>query len=585
MNKAVLILSGALAIFSGIGSYFTLPVVPYVITAGVILIGLYMAWRGKNYGWVLYLLALSLIWQTSMLGIHIVGVDIHTEYYNVKTIIENGWDYSWATNGNTSIVLAWLSPALDKIGISVVWQFKLLYPALCALAPVIMYHAFKRMFGNKRAFLAGLFFAITPMFTMEVVSMVKSQVAYFALALFVYYLVRADIKLLIRVSGIVLAATLAILAHYSVGTIVLALSLAICVLSILVLIPFFRKQVGSKIPFKIIAIVFVVVSGVFLTWYSIVGGGTVVSTLKETAVNIKNVTVEVAKDDSGNVTNPDSTYLDEYLEYTSPVDHSSYLDMQSPLIRTALALDWNEVSGWGKAFRVVQYLTQIAIILGIISIFRRRKKLPAEYIILVMSGFVILLACVFIPFFTTTLSVTRFYAATLFFLAPLLVLGLSDLFPKRLIKLARWFPAIVILIYFLFTSGAVFELSKSTTTDKLDTPYSMAMSWNRLGLIGVYTANDIKACEWLTSQTDVTIPIYSDYLGACILMESKASERFVGTEPIIKYYLFLTEWNNYSKTMVNGSFGGARTWYQIPQISEAQIIYRAGNAIVLEIDK
>jgi len=157
MNKIVLILSSVLAIFSGIGSYFTLPAVPYVVTAGVILISLYMVWRGKNYGWVLYLLALSLIWQTSMLGIHIVGVDIHTEYYNVKTIIENGWDYSWATNGNTSIVLAWLSPALDKIGIPVVWQFKLLYPALCALAPVIIYHAFKRMFGNKRAFLSGLF--------------------------------------------------------------------------------------------------------------------------------------------------------------------------------------------------------------------------------------------------------------------------------------------------------------------------------------------------------------------------------------------------------------------------------------------
>jgi uncharacterized membrane protein len=453
MNKIVLILSSVLAIFSGIGSYFTLPAVPYVVTAGVILISLYMVWRGKNYGWVLYLLALSLIWQTSMLGIHIVGVDIHTEYYNVKTIIENGWDYSWATNGNTSIVLAWLSPALDKIGIPVIWQFKLLYPALCALAPVIIYHAFKRMFGNKRAFLSGIFFAITPMFTMEVVSMVKSQVAYFALALFVYYLVRADIKLRFRVSGIVCAAVVAIMAHYSVGTIVLALSLAICVISVLVLIPFFGKQVGSKIPFKAIVIIFVVVSGVFFAWYSMVGGGTVVNTLKETAVNIKNVTVEVVQDSSGNVTNPDNTYLDEYLEYTSPVSHSSYLDMQSPLIRTALALDWNEVSGWGKAFRIVQYLTQVGIILGIISIFRRRKKLPAEYIILVMSGFVILLACVFIPFFTTTLSVTRFYAATLFFLAPLLALGLSDLFPKRLIKLARWFPAIVIIVYFLFTSG------------------------------------------------------------------------------------------------------------------------------------
>jgi hypothetical protein len=110
----------------------------------------------------------------------------------------------------------------------------------------------------------------------------------------------------------------------------------------------------------------------------------------------------------------------------------------------------------------------------------------------------------------------------------------------------------------------------------------MAMSWDRLGLIGVYTANDIKAYEWLTFQTDITMPIYSDYLGACLILENKGRERYTAAEPTGKHYLFLTEWNNCSKTLVSGTFGGARSSYPLPQYNESEIVYRTGNAVIIE---
>ena len=110
----------------------------------------------------------------------------------------------------------------------------------------------------------------------------------------------------------------------------------------------------------------------------------------------------------------------------------------------------------------------------------------------------------------------------------------------------------------------------------------MAMSWDRLGLIGVYTSNDIKACEWVTTKTDADILIYTDYLGACIMMEYIGYDRYAPVEPKEKHYIFLTEWNNYSKTMISGTFGGARSPYPLPDYNESEIVYRAGNAVIIE---
>ena len=40
----------------------------------------------------------------------------------------------------------------------------------------------------------------------------------------------------------------------------------------------------------------------------------------------------------------------------------------------------------------------------------------------------------------------------------------------------KWILSGILIVYFVFTSGLVFELTKSESTDKLETPYSSRLS-------------------------------------------------------------------------------------------------------------
>ena len=64
-------------------------------------------------------------------------------------------------------------------------------------------------------------------------------------------------------------------------------------------------------------------------------------------------------------------------------------------------------------------------------------------------------------------------------------------------KKASIIVCILLLAYFIFTSGLVFEVTASDTMDRVDMPYSIAMSGERTGAIGIYNEDDIACAEWL----------------------------------------------------------------------------------------
>jgi uncharacterized membrane protein len=155
--KTAIISMSALALVVGFGSYHQSAVVPYavigVVCAVVVLVALGKI-KPRSYPIYIYGLSLALLWQMSMLGSYIVGADIHSEYFVVNRAIAEGWDLGYVHIYNTSAVLGWLSPIIAKVGIPVLWQFKALYPALFAGVPVILFFAYRRMIGEKRAFWA-----------------------------------------------------------------------------------------------------------------------------------------------------------------------------------------------------------------------------------------------------------------------------------------------------------------------------------------------------------------------------------------------------------------------------------------------
>ena len=220
-------------------------------------------------------------------------------------------------------------------------------------------------------------------------------------------------------------------------------------------------------------------------------------------------------------------------EFFNPVARES-------LVGTATGADFAAVSTLGRGFRIFQYITQIFIIIGFIRLLLKPwgLKFRAEYVALTMVSALILFLCIVLPYLSGHLEVERLYHFSLFLLSPLCVLGgeaiwqsSSRLFKASLsrLKFKGWlassfnfsrpspnylkFLALGVLIpYFLFNTGFIFEVARCELYNVVDTPSSAALSSYRVDM-KVCNYREHAAMEWLPGVVGETLPIYADAYG------------------------------------------------------------------------
>ena len=455
MRKAF-IFTILLAVLTGVGSVNLVIAVPYIVIAAVVTITVLVALDKVNekcYPIYVYSLALALLWQTSMLSSYIVGADIHGELFTASKAIAGGWDFGWTYVNNTSLVLGGLTPLLAELGIDPVWQFKALYPGLFALVPVILYYAYRRMMNEKKAYFAALFFMIVPVFFVEIAGIVKSMVAEVFLALMILLMV-SSLKDWQRALGIGVTAVLVVVCHYTVGI----LTIMYLVGSFVVLLVGIKWLRGRRIALAYYGVAIVVILTSSYLWFSTVGDSAMLKYVErigrtEVVVADRLITEAItvtdeASDTSKSVTpksvTPKSETSKSATPETSPPKSmtpkpetsepslpksESYLYKQEPLIRVAIGLDFADVPIEGKAFRILQYLTQFLIVVGFFYLILRRRSYSfvPEFVACMIPCFGLLGMCLFFPAFSSLINATRFYQVCLFFLAPLLVVGAEQL--------------------------------------------------------------------------------------------------------------------------------------------------------------
>src|SRR4030043_1569545 len=172
------------------------------------------------------------------------------------------------------------------------------------------------------------------------------------------------------------------------------------------------------------------------------------------------------------------------------------------------------------------------------------------------------------------MGVTRIWQITLLLLAPLFIfegetiaLGIMKLFracSKRFVSLNGklnyrtlvWFPVVVILIpYFIFNTGIIFELSRSQTIYFINMPYSIALSSYRLDLNTVFTRQDLTAACFVCKEAGGDEPVYADHHSSklslnpidfpCNITEVPYNTKEIG----IPGYFFLRAWNIESEAL------------------------------------
>jgi uncharacterized membrane protein len=301
----------------------------------------------------------------------------------------------------------------------------------------------------------------------------------------------------------------------------------------------------------------------------------------------------------------DSTHSRYIAEVQPWVDSESigerYISSMSPLLKTAWGADFGTANAWGKVFRVFQYVTQLCIVVGCFCLVKDRKKYSAEYLSLCLSSILLLGVCMFVPKFADIINPTRFYHIALFLLAPVFIIGGIAIF--RNLKVLTM---CLIIPYFLFTSGFIFEVTQQTDIGRVNMPYAVSLSNYRIDMVGVFTSNDIIVADWIADN----IPdswVYADTHSYLLLSEKKIMTPYWSIAEALRTgifkggrYIFLSERNNEEKiiTLRPGEYedeyckvptSGMRVSHSYTDvgmdklITEGRIVYQQGDAFVLEV--
>jgi hypothetical protein len=145
------------------------------------------------------------------------------------------------------------------------------------------------------------------------------------------------------------------------------------------------------------------------------------------------------------------------------------------------------------------------------------------------------------------------------------------------------FYAILLLAYFIFTSGLVYEAMGSNITDRLVIPYNFALSGERTGLVGVYTQDDIKCAEWIVENN--ALPIAADANGRILMFGYTPWKLNVRDEEDIcnseTPFIFLTTWNTQHRKIVTVNLGeGLRGISPLPDMATWIEAFRSGQSVV-----
>jgi uncharacterized membrane protein len=250
---------------------------------------------------------------------------------------------------------------------------------------------------------------------------------------------------------------------------------------------------------------------------------------------------------------------------------------------------------WNAISRVFAYTTELLIGVGFIGLITKKVKIQfdREYFILIATAIAFLAGLIIVPGLAQTMNMTRYYHILLFFLAPLCILGaetISNYISPKREQLYTSFLIIIILIpYFLFQSGFVYEITGSDN-------FSLPLSKHRSSEIELYSKfgftpiMDVYGARWLsnntvTQRTEIYADVYASSTllgyGSPILNKMNALNNV--TTISINGVIFLNKLNGkYNKILGEKSLGKNDEWNTttILPLNNMNKVYSNGGSMI-----
>ncbi len=584
------------------------------------------------YPLVIAMIAVSFLLHVSLISLQLNGADMHVEYYFQNQVGLNGyWDFTIPHNYNTALSVVLLAPIYSLLlNMEVVWVFKIIYPLIFCLVPLVLFNIFRDQIGDKKAFLSTFFFMSMPMFVGMPMG-VRNYVAQLFFALVILLMIDRKLALNQRATLAIIFAISLIVSHYASGYIFLAFLLGGWAIVALIRSPAGRKVWGwltrksgglpqgldsqGAFPHKIMAVIIGICLVSALGWY----GGIAQGKALKTITRIGESQYSLLSEELPKVIQPSEP--GEPGKPGKPGEpgepRSKFLDptAREALIGTAVGLDFASASPLGKGFRVFLYLTELFIVVGFLWMVLRPKgfKFKPEYIALGIVAALILVACIVIPKFSAYLRVQRFYHISLFLLAPFCILGGEALWhvisklaksvsyrlkAKRVLASSphsgesslvylRFFTLAILIPFFLLNAGFFFEVTGSQQFAMNDSPSSVALSSYRLDM-AVFNQEEAEAVNYLAGIIDDDTLVGADRWGRLILIDQLGGQvaQFPDSGEVPdNVYIFLRSWNVDKQEILVVVHHGVQTVFKHVNLNEMpalldgrKLIYDNGGA-------
>jgi len=486
------------------GSNALLLVVYVTVGVSMLFIAVSEKFPKELYPLAIFVIALVMLFSTSLISSYISGWDITAEYYDAALVVGNGaWNWTRSDPYNSCLSVVMIPPILSILAkIDLVYVFKAVYSLLFALMPVGLYVVFKKLTDEKIAFLSAFFVISSFTFFIDLTQLARQEIAELFLALVLLLFVSNEIKgSLNRLLLLVFTFSL-VVSHYALGIIFIGLSSAtFCALYVIYYRRafYYRKALRSdrragkinhsKRPDDVVSsgrenrseplnLLFVVLLGVvWLFWYAIIARGVITAS---TAVDARFL-VSLFSSDVG---------------VASSAGISSAVATMGPLHNAATGL---------------RLLFEGFIIIGLIVTLRRGFR-NTTYLCFAVGALGLLAAAAFLPNVASQLNVTRFYHIASLFLAPFCIVGgifvvstVQKYLPLRKPSRASSIKVIAVLLFvsLLFESNALYQVVEHSSgnfalDNQLDWP--------------VYSRQEVTAANWWYATKNNSSLVYADIL-------------------------------------------------------------------------
>jgi uncharacterized membrane protein len=407
---------------------------------------------------IIYCVSLSLLLSSSLISNYIWGWDINFEYKNSNNVLMNNyWDINYKLPVNSMLTIVILSPILSIFSnVNLIWIFKIVYPIIFALVPVVAYLIYSKVFDKKIAAFSTLFLIFTITFYSEMLQLARQETAELIMILICYvYITKYSKEQIKKFTPILLLLlTTIVISHYALTY----LFLFVLITSYFMISLLKRyKLINLNYNIPIYHIVFLTI--ITFSWY----------TYTSLSINIVNI-IDL-------ITQMTNSILTDLFNLQKLQALSIIISPENEIIRLL--------------YRIIILFSQTMIVLGVIVTINKYRKNLNIYHIISIIFLTFLIFNLFIPYLSSSLNTTRIYHISLLILSPYAIIGLiTGKNIKFLSKYNKYYFKIIsllLVIYFCFNNGLVyytFSIDNSWITLKTDVDFP------------IFTKADVISSNW-----------------------------------------------------------------------------------------